>query len=77
MPWAWVAVMEGELQAVLKSLRGSGINIVAIHSHMEAESPKILFLHYWGIGPTEKLAKAVMLALDQTKKAPEGKVGQR
>ena len=71
------AVMEGELQSVLKSLRGSGINIVALHSHMEAESPKILFLHYWGIGPTEKLAKAVKGALDQTKKLPETKVGQR
>ena len=27
-------VQEGELQAILKSLRGSGINIVAIHHHM-------------------------------------------
>jgi hypothetical protein len=56
------AVFEGELQGVLKSLRGSGINIVAIHSHMESESPKVLFLHYWGVGPAADLAKAVKTA---------------
>jgi hypothetical protein len=56
------AVFEGELQGALKSLRGSGINIVAIHSHMEGESPKVLFLHYWGVGPAADLAKAVRMA---------------
>lgn len=40
------AVYEGELQGVLKSLRSSGINIVAIHNHMEMENPRVLFLHY-------------------------------
>jgi Domain of Unknown Function (DUF1259) len=58
------AVFEGELQAVLKSLRGSGINIVAIHSHMESENPKVLFLHYWGRGPAGELAKAVKAATE-------------
>ena len=42
------AVLEEELQPVLKSLRHDGINIVAIHSHMTQENPRILFLHYWG-----------------------------
>jgi uncharacterized protein DUF1259 len=70
-------VFDGELQPVLKSLRGSGINIVSIHSHMEGESPKALYLHYWGIGPTEKLAKALEAALNQTKKSAEVKVGKR
>lgn len=58
------AVFEGELQGVLKSLRGSGINIVAIHSHMESENPKVLFLHYWGRGRTTDLAKSLKAALD-------------
>ncbi len=62
------AVFEGELQAALKSLRGSGINIVAIHSHMESEDPKVLFLHYWGIGSAEKLAAAVKKATETLKK---------
>ncbi len=62
------AVYEGELQGVLKSLRKSGINIVAIHSHMETENPKVLFLHYWGVGPAADLAKSVKSALELTKK---------
>ncbi|GMW03155.1 MAG: hypothetical protein AMXMBFR84_42900 [Candidatus Hydrogenedentota bacterium] len=58
------AVLEGELQGVLKSLRSAGINIVAIHHHMESENPKILFLHYWGRGPTATLARSLKTALD-------------
>ena len=60
------AVSEAELQPVLKSLRASGINIVAIHSHMTGENPRILFLHYWGRGAAETLAKAIRSALDLT-----------
>jgi len=60
------AVSEAELQPVLKSLRASSINIVAIHSHMTGESPRILFLHFWGRGPAVDLAKAVRSALDLT-----------
>jgi hypothetical protein len=58
------AMLESELQSVLKTLRGAGINIVAIHQHMTGESPRIMFLHYWGIGPTEMLAKGLKAALD-------------
>ncbi len=54
---------ETELQAVLKSMRGDGINIVAIHQHMINESPRYLFLHYWGKGKALDLAKAVKKAL--------------
>ncbi|HEX8795816.1 MAG TPA: DUF1259 domain-containing protein [Polyangiaceae bacterium] len=60
------AVAENELQPVLKSLRGSGVNIVAIHSHMTGESPRILFLHYWGRGKAADLARAVKQAVDLT-----------
>jgi hypothetical protein len=57
------AVLEAELQPVLKSLRHDGINIVAIHSHMTQENPRILFLHYWGRGKAADLAKALKAAL--------------
>ena len=58
------ATFEGELQPVLKSLRKHGINVVAIHNHMEGESPRVIFLHYWGVGPAAELAKGVRAALD-------------
>jgi hypothetical protein len=59
-------VLEKELQPVLKSLRSSGVNIVAIHHHMSGEEPRMLFLHYWGRGPASDLAKAVKSALAVT-----------
>ena len=61
------AVTEDELQPVLKSLRASGIHVVAIHHHMIGEEPRILFLHYWGRGPAATLAASVKKAIDLTK----------
>src|SRR6478609_538533 len=60
------AVTEDQLQAVLKSLRKDKINIVAIHHHMSGETPRILFLHYWGRGKSADLAATVKKALDLT-----------
>ena len=57
------AVSEDELQSCLKALRVARINIVAIHSHMTHEQPRILFFHYWGRGPAKDLAQAVKGAL--------------
>jgi len=62
------AVHEDELQAVLKSLRGDGVNIVAIHHHMSGEEPRMLFLHYWGRGKAAELAQSVKTALGLTDK---------
>jgi hypothetical protein len=55
---------DGELQPVLHALRAGGIAVVAIHSHMEGETPKMIFLHYWGVGKAQDLAKTVKSALD-------------
>src|SRR5918996_793751 len=57
------AMLESELQDVLKALRGASINIVAIHQHMTGESPRVMFLHFWGVGRTEDLAKGIKAAL--------------
>ncbi len=57
------AVTEDELQSALKAIRVGGIHIVAIHSHMTHEQPRILFFHYWGRGPAKKLAEAIQGAL--------------
>jgi hypothetical protein len=62
------AMLEGELQGVLKALRAAGINIVAIHQHMTGEQPRILFLHFWGIGKAVELAKGLQAALSTQKR---------
>jgi hypothetical protein len=63
-------MLESELQPVLKALRGGGVNVVAIHNHMTGETPRIMFLHYWGLGRTEDLARTLKSALEKTKHAP-------
>lgn len=60
------AMLETELQPVLKSLRHADIQVVAIHQHMTGEAPRIMFLHYWGIGRAVELARGLRSALDQT-----------
>jgi hypothetical protein len=61
-------VLEKELQPVLKSLRKNDINIVAIHHHMSGEEPRMLFLHYWGRGKAESLARRLKETLGLTGK---------
>jgi hypothetical protein len=61
------AMTEGQLQGVLKALRHAGIDVVAIHNHMTGETPRIEFLHYWGVGKTTELAAALKAALDTQK----------
>jgi hypothetical protein len=51
------AVTENELRKALKSLREAGINIVAIHSHMISEEPRIIFFRYWGRGSAQNRAR--------------------
>ena len=58
------AMTAAEMQPVLKALRKADIQIVAIHNHMTHEEPQYIFLHYWGKGPAESLAKALRSAMN-------------
>jgi hypothetical protein len=60
-----VAMLESEVTPTLKALRGHGLEVVAIHHHMTNSRPVIIFLHYWGRGPAEKLATGFKAALDE------------
>jgi hypothetical protein len=60
-----VAMLASEVTPVLTALRQHGLQVVAIHHHMTGTQPTIFFLHYWGTGPTDKLALGFKAALDQ------------
>lgn len=60
------AVHEDELQGVLKSLTSRGLAVTAIHQHMTGETPRTMFLHYWGKGSASELAAAVRDTLKLT-----------
>src|SRR6266700_766332 len=59
-----IAMRESEVNAVLKALRSHKLNVVAIHHHMLATQPAVIFLHYWGRGNPEELAGGFRAALD-------------
>jgi Domain of Unknown Function (DUF1259) len=60
-----VAMLESEVNPTLKALRSHGLDVVAIHHHMIGTTPMIIFLHYWGRGPADKLAAGFKAALDE------------
>jgi hypothetical protein len=60
-----VAMLESEVNPVLKALRSHHLDVVAIHHHMFGTQPQIIFLHYWGTGPAEQLAAGFKAALEQ------------
>ena len=64
-----VAMLESEVTPVLKALRKNGLDVVAIHHHMIKVTPVVIFLHYWGRGPAEKLATGFRAALDELGKS--------
>jgi len=59
---------QDEVAPVIKTLIENGIEVVAVHNHMVHEQPRIFFLHYWGVGNAEELAKGLRAALNQTGK---------
>lgn len=62
-------MLENEVAPVIKALVENGIEVVAVHNHMVHEVPRVFFLHYWGVGAADQLAKGLRAALDQTGKA--------
>jgi Domain of Unknown Function (DUF1259) len=52
-----------EVNPVIRELRANGIQPTALHSHMLRESPRLFFLHFWGVGPAEKIARGIQAAL--------------
>ena len=60
-----VAMLESEVNPVLKALRSHQLNVVAIHQHMFGTRPEIIFLHYWGTGPAAQLAEGFKAALNE------------
>jgi hypothetical protein len=59
-----VAMVRHEIDGVLGALRAGGIEVVALHNHMTAESPRLFFLHFQGRGTVASLARTFRKAID-------------
>lgn len=59
-----IAMLEDEVNTVIKTLRANNLEVVALHNHMFGENPRIIFLHYYGRGAATNLATGFRAALD-------------
>lgn len=63
-----IAMLEPEVNAVIKVLRRSNLEVVALHNHMLGDDPQIIFLHYYGRGAADALAQGFRAALNELDK---------
>ena len=54
-----------EVNPVIRVLRGNGIAVTALHSHMLDEQPRLFFMHFWANDDAMKLARGLRSALDR------------
>jgi hypothetical protein len=66
------AMLELEVAPIIRELRAGDIEVVAVHNHMFFEDPKVIFLHYWGVGTAAHLATVFRRALEVQKHAQNG-----
>jgi hypothetical protein len=57
-------LVASEVNPVIRTLRGGGIAVTAIHSHMLQETPRLFFMHFWANDDAKKLATTLRKALD-------------
>ena len=60
-----IAMLESEVNSVIRVLRSNNMEVVAVHHHMLGDVPKIIFLHYYGSGEAAKLAAGFRATLDE------------
>jgi hypothetical protein len=60
-----IAMLQPEVNPVIHTLRANNLEVVAVHHHMLGDEPRVIFLHYYGTGPAETLARGFRAALDE------------
>ena len=59
------SLVASEVNPVIHELRARGIEVTALHSHMLSETPRLFFLHFWGVDKPEVIGAALKAALDR------------
>jgi hypothetical protein len=52
-----------EVNPVIRELESHGIEVTALHSHMLRESPRLFFMHFWGLGDPARIGEGLKAAL--------------
>ena len=52
-----------EVNPVIRELEAHGIQVTALHSHMLRESPRLFFMHFWGLDDPARIGEGLKAAL--------------
>jgi hypothetical protein len=58
-----LVLLDQEVPAVMSGLFNGGLEVTAVHNHLNEMSPHIMYMHYEGHGDAVQLAKALRQAL--------------
>jgi hypothetical protein len=61
-----VTLTGNEVDKVADRLQQGGVEITALHKHIQNETPRLWWLHYWALGDPVAIARTVHAALEQT-----------
>ncbi len=67
-----IAMLQSEVNGVIKTLRAHNLEVVAVHNHMLGDDPHMIFLHYYGRGNAATLAGGFKAAIDMLGKNSRG-----
>jgi hypothetical protein len=62
-----LVLTETEINPLISKLQAAGFSITALHNHLLDETPRLMYLHYWGQGAEGALAASLKTALQVTK----------
>src|SRR5213596_3252013 len=58
-----LVLLDQEVPAVMSGLLSGGLEVTAVHNHLNEVSPHVMYMHYEGHGDAVQLAKALRQAL--------------
>ena len=58
-----LVLLDQEVPAVMSGLFGGGLEVTAVHNHLNEMSPHVMYMHYEGHGEAVQLARALRQAL--------------
>ena len=69
-----LALLESEVNPVIRELQAGGFEILAVHNHLLGESPHVVYVHFMGHGEEAALGRTLAGALGKTGTPREGAV---
>jgi hypothetical protein len=62
-----LVLLDEEVQGVMSGLFDNGLQVTALHNHLNQVSPHVMYMHYEGLGDPVQLASALHAALGASK----------